>query len=132
MPIPSASSKNIFTAFKFFWACSIFFEDNQIFWLWSKARFYLINLHIWAWSKIFEHIQKILNTVKTIWTWSKNIWTSRWIRHQCNSEGIFRILKEKNWTSYNVKYIAPQLLYKCWCCLPISGISHLLFSFLGH
>ena len=51
---------------------------------------------------------------------------------QCNSEGIFRILKEKNWTSYNVEYIAPQLLYKCWCCLPISGISHLLFSFLGH
>ena len=81
MPVPSACSKNIFTAFKFFCACSIFFEHSQIFWSWSKARFYLINLHIWAWSKIFEHIQKILNTVKNIWTWSKNIWTSRWIRH---------------------------------------------------
>ena len=81
LPVPSASSKIIFTTFKFFWACSIFFEHSQIFWSWSKARFYLINLHIWAWSKIFEHIQKILNTVKYIWTWSKNIWTSRWIRH---------------------------------------------------
>ena len=81
MPVPSASSKIIFTTIKFFWAWSIFFEHNQIFWSWSKARFYLINLHIWAWSKIFEHIQKILNTVKNIWTWSKNIWTSRWIRH---------------------------------------------------
>ena len=82
MPIPSASSKIIFTMFKFFWACSIFFEHSQIFWSCSKARFYLINLHIWAWSKIFEHIQKILNTIKNIWTWSKNIWISRWIRHQ--------------------------------------------------
>ena len=82
MPIPSASSKIIFTTFKFFWACSLFFEHSQIFWSWSKARFYLINLHIWAWSKIFEHIQKILNTVKNIWTWSKNIWTSKWIRHK--------------------------------------------------
>ena len=82
MPIPSASSKIIFTTFKFFWACSIFFEHSQIFWSWSKARFYLINFHIWAWSKIFEHIQKILNTVKNIWTRSKNIWTSRWIRHK--------------------------------------------------
>ena len=81
MPIPSASSKIIFSTFKFFWACSIFFEHSQIFWSWSKARFYLISLHIWAWSKIFEHIQKILKTVKNIWTWSKNIWTSRWIRH---------------------------------------------------
>ena len=81
MPVPSASSKSIFPEFKFFWACSIFFEHSQIFWSWSKARFYLINLHIWAWSKIFEHIQKILNTVKNIWTWSKNIWTSKWIRH---------------------------------------------------
>ena len=26
----------------------MFFEHNQIFWSWSKARFYLINLHIWA------------------------------------------------------------------------------------
>ena len=58
-----------------------FFKHSQIFWSWSKARFYLINLHIWAWSKIFDHIQKILNTVKNIWTWSKGIWTSRWIRH---------------------------------------------------
>ena len=30
-----------------------------------------MNLHIWAWSKIFEHIQKLLKTVKNIWTWSK-------------------------------------------------------------
>ena len=82
MPVPSACSKNIFTPFKFFCACSIFFEHSQIFWSWSKARFYLINLHIWAWSKIFEHIQKILNTVKNIWTGAKNIWTSRWIRHE--------------------------------------------------
>ena len=59
MSIPSASSKIILTAFKFFWACSIFFEHSQNFWSWSKARFYLINLHIWAWSKIFEHGQKI-------------------------------------------------------------------------
>ena len=81
MPIPSASSKNIFTVFKFFFALSIFFEHSQIVWSWSKARFYLINLHIWAWSKVFEHIQNILNTIKNIWTWSKNIWTSRWIRH---------------------------------------------------
>ena len=86
MPIPSASSKIIFTTFKFFWACSIFFKCSQIFWSWPKARFYLINLHIWAWSKLFEHIQKILNTVKNIWTWSKNIWTSRWIRHM-SSQG---------------------------------------------
>ena len=82
MPVPSACSKNIFTAFKFFCTCSIFFEHSQIFWSWSKARFYLINLHIWAWSKIFEHIQKILNTVKNFWTSAKNIWTSRWIRHK--------------------------------------------------
>ena len=81
MPVPSACSKIIFTTFKFFWACSIFFEHSHIFWSWSKARFYLINFHIWAWSKIFEHIQKILNMGKYIWTWSKNIWTSRWIRH---------------------------------------------------
>ena len=53
MPNPSASSKIIFIAFKFFIACSIFFKQNQIFWSWSKARFYLIYLHIWAWSKIF-------------------------------------------------------------------------------
>ena len=64
MPVPSASSKIIFTTFKFFWAWLIFFEHSQIFWSWSKARFYLINLHIWAWSKIFEHIQKY-------WTRSK-------------------------------------------------------------
>ena len=81
MPISSPSSKNIFTAFKFFWACSIFFKHSQIFWSWSKARFYFINLHISAWSKIFEHGQKYLTTVKNIWTGSKNIWTSRWIRH---------------------------------------------------
>ena len=81
MSVPSASSKIIFTTFKFFSACSIFFEHSQIFWSWSKARFYLIDLHIWAWSKIFEHIQKILNAIKNIWTWSKNIWTSRWISH---------------------------------------------------
>ena len=31
MPVPSACSKNIFTAFKFFCACSIFFEHSQIF-----------------------------------------------------------------------------------------------------
>ena len=85
VPVPSASSKIIFTMFNFFWACSIFFEHSQIFWSWSKAKFYLINLHIWACSKIFEHIQKILNTVKNIWTWSKNIWTSRWIRHKHQS-----------------------------------------------
>ena len=89
MPVPSASSKIIFTTFKFFWACSIFFERSQIFWSWSKARFYLINLHIWAWSKIFEHIQKILNTVKNIWTWSKNIWTSRWIRHKNHYRNMY-------------------------------------------
>ena len=51
MLIPSASSKIIFTTFKFFWACSIFFEHSQIFWSRSKARFYLINSHFWAWSK---------------------------------------------------------------------------------
>jgi len=82
MPIPSASLKNIFTVFKLFWARSMFFQYSQIVWSWSKARFYLINLHIWAWSNLFEHFQKILNMVKNIWTWSKNIWTSRWIRHK--------------------------------------------------
>ena len=117
MPVPSACSKNIFTAFKFFWACSIFFEHSQIFWSWSKARFYLINLHIWAWSKIFEHIQKILNTVKNIWTWSKNIWTSRWIRH------VFK----KYWTrskkfehSKNIFWTGRwnrHMLYVIWCNL---------------
>ena len=90
MAVPSACSKIIFTSFKFFWACSIFFEHSLMFWSWPKARFYLINLHIWAWSKIFEHIQKILNMVKNIWTWSKNIWTSRWIR-----QSIVWILRSK-------------------------------------
>ena len=47
----------------------IFLSVFNIFWSWSKARFYLINLHIWERSKIFEQIQKILNTVKNIWTW---------------------------------------------------------------
>ena len=100
MPVPSACSKNIFTAFKFFCACSIFFEHSQIFWSWSKARFYLINLHIWAWSKIFEHIQKILNTVKNIWTLTKKIWTSRWIRHL---NELLNIIKDlMNWIKCSV------------------------------
>ena len=82
MPVPSASSKIIFTMFKCFWPCSICFEHSQIFWSWSKARFYFIYLHIWAWSKIFGFIQKILNTVKSIMNMVKNNWTSRWIRHK--------------------------------------------------
>ena len=85
LPNPSASSKIIFISFKFYWACSIFFKQNQIFWSWSKARFYLIYLHIWAWSKIFGFIQKILNTVKSIMNMVKNNWTSRWIRHMIQS-----------------------------------------------
>ena len=96
LPVPSASSKIIFTVLKFFWASSIFFEHSQIFWSWSKARFYLINLHIWAWSKIFEHIQKILNTVK-------NIWTSRWIRHKLCSSNTYTQNKTNNLKNYQKK-----------------------------
>ena len=72
MPIPSASSKNV-------WPCSNFFDCVQyalntfkFFWPWSKVIFYFINLHIWAWSKIFDHIQiywsgqKILNAANFV------------------------------------------------------------------
>ena len=125
MPVPSASSKIIFTTFKFFWACSIFFEHSQFFWSWSKTRFYLINFHIWAWSKIFEHIQNILNTVKNIWLWSKNIWTSRWIRHETSNSGYLLIFWislncakfQQDWTTVmkNLE-ISHRLTYVWWLC----------------
>ena len=105
MPVPSASSKIVFITFNFFWACLIFFEHSQIFWSWTKARNYLINLHIWAWPKIFEHIQKILNRVKNISTWSKNIWTSRWIRHEFTEWKPSFGLAHKVWTGTKCKSI---------------------------
>ena len=121
MSIPSASSKIIFTMFKFFWVCSIVFKHSQIFWSWSKARFYLTNLHIWALSKIFERTEKILNMVKNIWTWPKKFWTSRWIKHW--SKNYF---SEKIWwtseqiclfewsTLYQWKTVLQIIIWKCW------------------
>ena len=97
---------------KFFWPCSIFFEYVKFFWPRLKVIFYLINFHIWAWSKIFEHIQKILNTVKNIWTWSKNIWTSKWIRHQWILDfGFFEAKIAEYKISYGISHIHSK---SCW------------------
>ena len=46
--------QNILTKFNISWTHQNVFE----------LIFYLTNLHIWVWWKLFDHIQKMLNTIK--------------------------------------------------------------------
>ena len=139
MPVPSASSKIIFTAFKFFWACSIFFQHSRIFWLWSKARFYLINSHIWAmsmvkniWthSKNIEHGQKCLNMVKKYLNLQMDLactYQSFYLRPQTNYTKInsfyaYQILRPYTHQHFWI-YFWNILWF--WCNKPCSMTTHL-------
>ena len=93
MPNPSASSNSFLNMFKFFWSCSIFLNVVKYFWPCSNIQNYKVKYHFWPCSKIFDQVQKILNRVKTIWTWSKYFWNSRWNRHSVFSEDIGVIQK---------------------------------------
>ena len=53
----------------------------KCFWPCSNMQICKVKNHLWTWSKKFEFVQKILNTVKTIWAWMKYFWASRWNRH---------------------------------------------------
>ena len=81
MPNPSASSNSFLNVFKNFWTCSIFLNVVKYFWPCSNIQNYKVKYHFWPCSKIFDQVQKILNKVKTFWTWSKYFSTSRWNRH---------------------------------------------------
>ena len=66
---------------KFFDHVQYFLNVVKYFWPCSNMQIYKVKYHFWPRSKNFERVQKILNTVKKIWAWSKYFWTSRWNRH---------------------------------------------------
>ena len=82
MPNPSASSNSFLNVFKNLWSCSMFLNVVKYFWPCSNMQNYKVKYHFWPCSKIFDQVQKILNKVKKLWTWSKYFWTSRWNRHK--------------------------------------------------
>ena len=71
-----AYSMNLFT---FFDQPQYFLNMVKLFKC-SSMPIYKVNYHFWPCSKFFDHLEKLLNIAKKIWTWSKSFWTGRWIR----------------------------------------------------